>query len=896
MRISLNYRSTLLLFFFITSYAILNAQQIARVQFAHTYPAYPAVTAAFTSNNTAGNAIVVMASWYLTPGTPTISDTQGNTYMLLPPLTGGGAGNGEQTSILIWYALNIAAGANTVTISGAGIDVGLTAVEYSGVAGVGTTSTLPYFGGTPTTTPTSNSFTPSGAGSLLFVAFADETNPQNSIAAGSGYTLIQGDGNHVDIEEDNVNSSAGPQTASISVNIATWSWAMYVVEFLPAGGTPPTGTVLWTNLGDGSGFSSIVPAVPASTGVADIFGLQNDGTVAAITSAGTTAWSADVSQAGMVVPDFQGGLVLVQQYGAANGNNSIVKLDGITGQPYPSYLPNPATAGLGDAAVHTDGTIFALQGGDTTSVVGINPTAGTQIFGVQLLGSSQDFSYFNVLTNLMIAGDGYAYLAYSYVDGSAYPFVAHLMLFRVDSSGNSTTLDILDLPNFKDGGLMTFQANLITNADTGILISWGDTYVPIPDVRPRVPSGAATRTRAKGAKMTLPMPLRFGPTYGMAIIAGTSVSMITPPSVSGQVTNISPVLQREDGSFVGTVGVSSESNPQYNMAAFDQTGNLLWAVTNDQPQIATSDGGVIGQSETTYDQNGNVTGQVVIFTQSWLGNAYQYGSAVSQLLENPLYLAASFAPEQGANESRNATSVREDWFPVLAHCTTTPGCVGPNEAIYNALADLVARLTNPALIPNPESPGQTTTMAALAQTYVFNKLSNGPAGQPPYTTAKFIAYLTNKPRPGFYNGPLSSYCYSALQGGGPDSFCNGETTLSHFLFNLPLVGGLLTSQSVGGYFQAAGSNVVGGITGTPSRPLLTYFAPAFILLNAAGMNLGNEAAILHEALHGFTGLYDSTLLSNFGYNQTQGSCNVTTYMQQVLAFSPGLNQTAQPCN
>jgi len=53
-----------------------------------------------------------------------------------------------------------------------------------------------------------------------------------------------------------------------------------------------------------------VPAVPASTGVADVFAFQNDGTVAAIASDGTTAWTADVSQAYyQVLPDFQGGLV-----------------------------------------------------------------------------------------------------------------------------------------------------------------------------------------------------------------------------------------------------------------------------------------------------------------------------------------------------------------------------------------------------------------------------------------------------------------------------------------------------------------------------------------------------------------------------------------------------------
>ncbi len=335
-------------FLFIASCSILSAQPIARVQFVHTYT-YPGNAVTFPSNNAAGNAIVVMASWYAAPGTPTISDTKGNTYTMLPALTGGGAGNGEQTSILIWYALNIVAGANTVTISGAGIDVGITAVEYSGVAtsgAIGITSTLPYFGGTPTTTPTSSSFTPS-AGSLLFVAFADETNPQNSIAAGTGYTLIQGDGNHVDIEEDNVNSSAGPQTASISVNFATWSWAMYVVEFLPAGSSgPPVGSVLWTNSGDGSGITSIVPAVPSATGVADV-AMQNDGTVMAVTSDGNTAWTANVGQSAILVPDFQGGLVV------ANGS-SITKFDGMTGQPYPSYNPGAGSSATGPLSTPTE--------------------------------------------------------------------------------------------------------------------------------------------------------------------------------------------------------------------------------------------------------------------------------------------------------------------------------------------------------------------------------------------------------------------------------------------------------------------------------------------------------------------------------------------------------------
>jgi hypothetical protein len=52
--------------------------------------------------------------------------------------------------------------------------------------------------------------------------------------------------------------------------------------------------------------------------------------------------------------------------------------------------------------------------------------------------------------------------------------------------------------------------------------------------------------------------------------------------------------------------------------AFTASGQQLWFGPNDSPQIATSDGGVIGASGTTYDQYGNVTGQLAtVAIQSW---------------------------------------------------------------------------------------------------------------------------------------------------------------------------------------------------------------------------------------------------------------------------------------
>jgi hypothetical protein len=64
--------------------------------------------------------------------------------------------------------------------------------------------------------------------------------------------------------------------------------------------------VVWSNLGNESGIQSIVPAVPSTTGVAEVFALQGDGTVAAITSAvqQNGVWSNSLS---FIVPVSGGG-------------------------------------------------------------------------------------------------------------------------------------------------------------------------------------------------------------------------------------------------------------------------------------------------------------------------------------------------------------------------------------------------------------------------------------------------------------------------------------------------------------------------------------------------------------------------------------------------------------
>jgi hypothetical protein len=386
-----------------------------------------------------------------------------------------------------------------------------------------------------------------------------------------------------------------------------------------------------------------VPAVPSPSGVADVFAFQNDGTVQAITSDGTTAWTADLSRAygwasqGYIMPDFQGGLTVMMLDYNDSAPYSIVKFDGITGQPYPAYSPGETSMLLPYGpwwAVHPDGTIFALQeNSNSDAVIGIDPSTGTQKFSVPLPMKLFDDDlpvYSSFASALMVAGDGYAYLPYGYREWPSNGHVLnHFRVLRVNSSGTYDNIDILDWaqglddPSFIDG--IEYWAiggiSAITNADQGILLAW---------------AGSDS-------------------TFGMAITTGASASLVRAPQIPGQSDAVVPVLQAQDGSFVGYIWTGPGYTTQY-MVAFDATGNVRWSVPNEQPQIATADGGVIGQSGVTYDQNENATGQLgSLPTQSWTGNMYQDGP-VEQLAILPFLLATSFCVEQGGNLSRTPTA------------------------------------------------------------------------------------------------------------------------------------------------------------------------------------------------------------------------------------------------
>jgi hypothetical protein len=591
---------------------------------------------------------------------------------------------------------------------------GIAKVDQNGIWSNAVTFTVPVsFGGGVSVTLVPNLINLVVGGTQQLQALDSNGNSVTGLTWTSSNTSVA----TLSTDDPPILTAVAPGNATITAGNASTDVTVF------AGSILPIGTILWSNPGDGSGVSSIVPAVPSPTGVADVFSLQADGNVLAIKSDGTTAWKAQVGTSSTLIPDFQGGLVVYT-------GSSIYKLDGVTGQPYPAYTA-ASGHGIVTPVVHTNGTIFTVDsyqsssqnssGGSSTvsysSVVAINPLTGQPNFDVPMAqyanninyGPEVEFCYDSPVhpramnvggssstaspSPLIIAGDGYAYVLYTDLKttqtissgGGCARQTSTSSLFgilRVGTGGDSYAMQ-LGKWNYSysteqiccsTGEYQAYSqtapipaiipATLITNADTGVLLSWeADTpaycasYSGPP---PAPPTGCVNEST----------------TFNMATTAGPGLrSQNQTTSVPSQATALQPVLQRQDGNFIGTVGIGPQPGQvtQTNMVAFTPSGSTLFTVPNDTPQIATSNNGVIGASGIVYDQSGDTTGQLANMpTYSWKG-AYQLGSVESVSPDFDLAgIATSFAPVPNGNLAGNGFALVTHTFG-LVFCSTDPG-------------------------------------------------------------------------------------------------------------------------------------------------------------------------------------------------------------------------------
>jgi hypothetical protein len=199
-----------------------------------------AAALAFPANNTAGNFIAVAVRTFLTNQTITVSDSRGNVY--LPAVQ---FNNNADDTVALYYAQNIAAGANTVTVTvSTSSTIRFAILEYAGVAAsnaldVTATSTLSGV------SPSSGTVTTTASGDLLIGVVSTGTDA--TVTAGSGYAIREAvpaaPGTRVMIE-DQIQTTAGPASATATLNSSD-IWGAALAAFRrAASGSSTTLTLL----------------------------------------------------------------------------------------------------------------------------------------------------------------------------------------------------------------------------------------------------------------------------------------------------------------------------------------------------------------------------------------------------------------------------------------------------------------------------------------------------------------------------------------------------------------------------------------------------------------------------------------------------------------------------
>src|ERR1041385_8089614 len=203
-------------------------------------------TLAFAGQNTSGNFIAVAIRGGLSSSQVfTVTDSNGNTYKKAAQI---GFTVSAVTSA-IYYAENIKAGANTVTVSmTVSGPLRFAILEYSGVATANSLDAAAVATGTSTAASSGNATT-TVSGDLLLgsVSTADSA----TFTAGPGYAirdLVPASPNTKLITEDQIQTAAGTTSASTTLT-ASGNWGAVLAAFKPVGGGAGSPATITTTAG-----------------------------------------------------------------------------------------------------------------------------------------------------------------------------------------------------------------------------------------------------------------------------------------------------------------------------------------------------------------------------------------------------------------------------------------------------------------------------------------------------------------------------------------------------------------------------------------------------------------------------------------------------------------------
>ncbi|PYX12028.1 MAG: hypothetical protein DMG84_22630, partial [Acidobacteria bacterium] len=326
---------------------------------------------AFNLNNTTGNWIAVVIRAGRSGQVFTVTDSRRNTYHQAVQFNVTVDGpNGD--TLGIFYAENIAGGANTITVSDTiSGTLRFAILEYSGVALAnsmdGTAATAQGI----SASPNSGNLTTTASGDLLLGA--NLTGNPTSFTAGSGYSVeeaVPAKPNTKLIAEDQIQLAAGTASASALLG-ASDSWAAALAAFksvsLNVAVSPRRAAVTMSALQTVQ-FTATVFNDPSNSGV--VWSVDNNN--------GGTATSGTISTAGLYTPGSLPGVHTITATSVANAAVSasssvaVTDLAGVymhhndvqrTGQNLQEYALTPANVGSSAFtklfSCPTDGYVYA---------------------------------------------------------------------------------------------------------------------------------------------------------------------------------------------------------------------------------------------------------------------------------------------------------------------------------------------------------------------------------------------------------------------------------------------------------------------------------------------------------------------------------------------------------
>ncbi len=540
------------------------------------------VAVPFATAQTAGNLNVVVVGWPDTSSSiASVTDSNGNLYTLAAATesTAVPAPGGSQQAVsqAIYYAKNIIAGANTVTVtfnqSTAVQSVRI--VEYTGLDTVNPLDTSVGNSGSALTAD-SGTITTNSANDLLFGAGSITTA---FTGPGTGFTtvLINGLG---DIVEDQVVTSVGSYDATATLGLG--NWAMQIVAFRAAGQTPPTfaaptiSSPSPTSGPEAGGIALTLTGTNFEPGAVVLFS-NTGGTTAAGVSCSVTS----TTTINCLTPSFPIGSASI----------TVTNVDGQTSAPsaftFTASTPFATAASPSitpDTGSTNGGTVVAISGSDFAAgaavTVGGLPADRVEVINVNTIQASVPAKAAGLKTVVVTnpSGNG-ASLAGGYTYAAGTTGINFVQVNSAQPTSPATTAPV----NYT---LAQTAGNLNV-----VVVGWADTTATVQSV-----------TDSAGNTYTLAFPATVGTGFSQAIyyakniVADASNTVTVTFSVAAQ----SPDVRIVEYSGLDTVSPLDDTNGQSGSGTLLDSGTVFTSVPGDLVVGASMAGGTVVSASPTY--------------------------------------------------------------------------------------------------------------------------------------------------------------------------------------------------------------------------------------------------------------------------------------------------------